>query len=82
MVSGVVTGMFSSVWADSFRSAIRSPRSDELLPVKDLARLGEHLALFFLDMVLDVLLHHHGLGAPSLVATSMPSSSPISTSTT
>ena len=39
----------------------------ELVVVEDLARLLEHLVLFFLDVVLDVLLHDLELGAPSLV---------------
>src|SRR6476661_10455688 len=39
----------------------------ELGLVEDGARGLEHLALLFLDVVLDVLLHHDGLGAPGLV---------------
>ena len=46
-------------------SAIRSPRSSSSLAIEDLARLREHLALLFLDVVLDVLLHHDRLGAPA-----------------
>ena len=55
---------------------------EQLRPIEDLARLGEHLAFLFLDVVLDVLLHDHRLGAPLSSVTSSGSSSLISRSTT
>ena len=62
-------------------ASIRSPRSSSSAASKT-ARLAEHLALLLLDVVLDVLLHDQGLGAPRSSLTSSASSSPIRTSTT